>query len=131
MAVTSETVRGGATRLVGAALAMSAAVGVSSAFGAACLGSDFSIAAWTQACTLGLAFSRQASRLPPPPFMQAITIGLPTLFRQPSITSLGLTAVAGAAARSSKAAAAIRRTIINNPRALEIAAFKTGLFDDQ
>ena len=54
MAVTSETVRGGATRLVGAALAMSSALGVSS-FGAACLGSDFSIAAWTQACTFGLA----------------------------------------------------------------------------
>src|SRR5688572_28256149 len=87
MAVTSETVRGGATKVVGAALAMSSALAVS---GAACLGSTFSIAAWTQACTLGLALSRQASMLPPPPRMQAITMGLPTLFRQLSMNFLGL-----------------------------------------
>src|SRR5262245_280484 len=103
MAVTSEIVRGGATRLVGTALAISSAVGVSSALGVACLGSDFCIAAWTQACTFGVAFSRQASRLPPPR-MQAITIGLPTLFRQLSITTLGLTANAGLAASKKIAA---------------------------
>src|SRR4249920_3396195 len=100
MAVTSATVRGGATRLVGAALAISSALGAASTLAVdepASLGNDFSIAACTQACTLGLAFSRQAPRLPPPPFMQAMTMGLPTLLRQLSMTSLGLSAKAGAA----------------------------------
>src|SRR5437016_11310766 len=87
MAVTSDTERGGATKLVGSALAISAAVGVSSGLDPSCFGSDFSIAAWMHACTFGLAFSRQASMLPPPP-RQAVMIGRPTLLRQISITCL-------------------------------------------
>src|SRR5262245_35893075 len=119
MADTSEIERGGATRLVGAILAISAAVGASAAFAAgvpaAAFGSDFSTAACTQACTLGLAFSRQASRLPPPPFMQATTIGLPTLSRQPSIICLVSTAAAGVIAKPRNATAIIRRTSIKTP----------------
>src|SRR5215468_7020598 len=93
---------------------MSASVGVSSAFGAACLASDFSIAAWTQACTFGLAFSRQASGLPPPP-LQAMKIGFPTLLRQLSMSSFGFTAEAGAAASKINETAVIRRLIIITP----------------
>src|SRR6478736_4066179 len=123
----SVIVRGGATRLVGAAFARSSAFGASSAFAAdpVCLGSDFSIAACTQACTFGLAFSRQASMLPPPARMQAITIGLPTLLRQLSMTSLGLSAATSATpARKTTAATTIRPNIAN-PRDGKIAHGKS------
>ena len=76
---------GGASALAGAAFALSCALGVSSTLGAAGFGCDLAIAAWTHARTWGLALSRQASMLPPPPRMHAITMGLPTLFRHPSI----------------------------------------------
>ncbi|WP_244524926.1 MULTISPECIES: hypothetical protein [Bradyrhizobium] len=59
-------------------------------------GRDAAIALCTQALTLGWAFSRQASRLPPPARMQPMTIGLPTLLRQFSIAWLSSSASAGA-----------------------------------
>src|SRR3979411_2081127 len=87
MAAMSEIVRGGATRLAGALLTNAAASAAASpglgaetfaASNSAAFGREANIALWTQALTLGPALARQASRLPPPPRMQALTIGLPT-----------------------------------------------------
>src|SRR3979409_1702706 len=86
MAAMSEMVRGGATRLAGALLANAAAFAAASpglgaepfaASNSASFGREADIALWTHALTLGLALARQASRFPPPPRMQAMTIGFP------------------------------------------------------
>jgi hypothetical protein len=101
MAVISETVRGGATRLTGALLAaVAASAAASSGLGADTLagsnslavGREAAIALCTQALTLGPAVARQASKLPPPARMHAMTIGLPTVLRQFSIAWLSSSA---------------------------------------
>src|SRR5258707_1116696 len=105
MAVISEIVRGGANRPTGAMFAtVVASAAASSGFGfeplagsnRSAFGLDAAIAVCTQALTVGLAFSRQASRLPPPARMHAMTIGFPTLLRQFSIAWLSSSASAGA-----------------------------------
>src|SRR3977135_1990269 len=85
MAAISEIVRGGATRLEGALRARAAISAASSGLGAeplaasnsAAFGRAAAMALCTHALTLGPAFSRQVSRVPPPLRMQATTIGLP------------------------------------------------------
>src|SRR6266436_3863817 len=108
MAAISEIVRGGATRLAGALLANAAASAAASpglgaetfaASNSAAFGREANIALWTHALTLGPALARQASRLPPPPRMQAMTIGLPTVLRQFSMAWLSSRACAGATAK--------------------------------
>src|SRR5882724_8637639 len=108
MAAMSEIVRGGATRLAGALLANAAASAAASlglgaetfaASNSAAFGREAIIALWTHALTLGLALARQASWLPPPPRMQAMTIGLPTVLRQFSMAWLSSRACAGATAK--------------------------------
>src|SRR6267142_2836235 len=100
--------RGGATRLAGALLANAAASAAASpglgaetfaASNSAAFGREANIALWTHALTLGPALARQASRLPPPPCMQAMTIGLPTVLRQFSMAWLSSRACAGATAK--------------------------------
>src|SRR6266851_3903217 len=104
MAAISEIVRGGATRLAGALLANAAASAAASpglgaetfaASNRAAFGCEANIALWTHALTLGPALARQASRLPPPPRMQAMTIGLPTVLRQFSMAWLSSRESAG------------------------------------
>jgi hypothetical protein len=79
-----------------------------SALNSAAFGRDAIIAFLTHALTFGLAVARQDSRLPPPPRMQAITIGLPTLLRQFSIAVLSSKAGAGSMPRIKKAVTPIR-----------------------
>jgi hypothetical protein len=81
----SEVALGGAPALAGADFARSFALGASSTLAVAGFGCDLAIAAWAHAWTRGLACSRQASMLPPPPRMHAIMAGLPTLLRHASI----------------------------------------------
>src|SRR5713101_3265027 len=108
MAAMSEIVRGGATRLAGALLANAAASAAASlglgaetfaASNSAAFGREANIALWTHALTLGPALARQASRFPPPPRMQAMTIGLPTVLRQFSMAWLSSRVCAGATAK--------------------------------
>src|SRR5467141_4645946 len=115
MAATSEIVRGGATRLAGALLANAAASAAASpglgaetfaASNSAAFGREADIALWTHALTLGLALARQASRFPPPPRMQAMTIGLPTVLRQFSMAWLSSRACAGTTAKRKQKTAA-------------------------
>ena len=99
--MTSEIVRGGATRVTGAEASAAAFAAASSGLGAetlaasnsSCFGRAAIIVLRTQALTFGVARSRQASRFPPPR-MQSITIGLPTLARQFSMAWLSSKATA-------------------------------------
>src|ERR1700675_2699616 len=115
MAAMSEIVRGGATRLAGALLANAAASAAASpglgaetfaASDSAAFCREADIALWTHALTLGPALARRSSRFPPPPRMQAMTIGLPTVLRQFSMAWLSSRACAGATAKRKETTAA-------------------------
>src|SRR5712671_4192844 len=119
MAAISEIVRGGATRLEGALLASAAISAASSGLGAETLAASNSaafgraavMAPCTHALTLGPAFSRQDSRVPPPLRMQATTIGLPTVLRQFSIAWLSSRAKAEGERTMARSAATPSRAI--------------------
>src|SRR3954471_3004647 len=111
MAATSEMDRGGATRLAGALLVRAGSAARTgsrgktlSASNSAAFGRDAIMALLTQALTFGPALARQDPRFPPPPPMQAMTIGLPTVLRQCSIAWLSSKAAAGWMPRNKKAA---------------------------
>src|SRR5258707_15622219 len=139
MAAMSEIVRGGATRLAGALLANAAASAAASpglgaetfaASNSAAFGREANIALWTQALTLGPALARQASRLPPPPRMQAMTIGLPTVLRQFSWLSSRACAGATAKRKERTVAPPTRAVAVMKCSLKKIFDFETGFGRD-
>ena len=102
----SEIVRGGAIKPAGNAVP-------GASFGAASVGTATATlarplaafsAAMTQATTDGRAFSRQPSSEPPPPRMQDMTMGLPTLSRQLSTAASLVRANPGPVAKTRESA---------------------------